>query len=426
MQNATPPTDQRARARPIAFALERMGGIGTPITLNIRPEDLTRTEPSRIAVHQTLGKQITGWVDNFGAGLPSVNISGHTGWRASAMTGEDGVKAFESLNKLVHADYHEAKQQAIDAGIDPSTVKLIFIDMLDGFTWNVAPMSFVLRRSKSRPLLMQYNIQLQAVSTSVDTAFMALPFASNLPAGLRALFAAIDRLKGIAIFIRQTVGRVMSVIGTVVATKNVVLGQLDGIVKTFVDMSTYVFTVTGSSINGSINGGSLSLGASGSTASGSISAAAALSAARDLSTTAAGLAEVGLNTFRSLALTEGITQRDKWELCRAASAYNEIVCLFTNSLDVGGAYQDYDPLFGASNCSSTTGGRQSSRFLDQNTFAALQNQKGAIVMSSAAQAAVLTVTGNDPIRAPLSPAELQRNLDIINSGAVINPQAVIL
>jgi hypothetical protein len=149
-------------------------GFGSPVTLKVRPEDLTRTEPSRVSVHQTLGRVVNGWADNFGEGLPSVTIAGTTGWRTSAASGEDGAQAFETLNRLVVHEYHEAKQAAIDSGMDPATVKLLFVDMLDGFTWNVAPMNFVLRRSKSRPLLFQYNIVLQAISTDIDNPLRIL------------------------------------------------------------------------------------------------------------------------------------------------------------------------------------------------------------------------------------------------------------
>ena len=51
------------------------------IGLVIRPEELTRTDPSRINDTRTLGGA---WSDNFGEGLSSLTISGHTGWRGMA------------------------------------------------------------------------------------------------------------------------------------------------------------------------------------------------------------------------------------------------------------------------------------------------------------------------------------------------------
>src|ERR1035437_1247118 len=86
------PTDQSGRV--IFFRLVDMGsgggdiydspspskiGISNGHTLTVNPEDLTVTEPSRVAVQQTMGGA---WVDSFGPGLRTINISGVTGWRA--------------------------------------------------------------------------------------------------------------------------------------------------------------------------------------------------------------------------------------------------------------------------------------------------------------------------------------------------------
>ncbi len=55
--------------RPIGFYLT--GGLGLPARVNlpIRPEELTRTETSRLQVNQTLGGA---WADSFGAGLAKI------------------------------------------------------------------------------------------------------------------------------------------------------------------------------------------------------------------------------------------------------------------------------------------------------------------------------------------------------------------
>ena len=156
----TPPTSQRSGLRPISFVLDNGGSIGSPVILKVRPEDLTRNEPARATVNQTLGREVSGWVDHFGEGLPSVSISGHTGWRDVAGSGVDGARAFDQLNQLVAHDFPAAKQAAIDRGSDPADVKLLFVDMLDDFAWSVVPTTFTLRRNKSSPLLYRYNISL--------------------------------------------------------------------------------------------------------------------------------------------------------------------------------------------------------------------------------------------------------------------------
>lgn len=151
-----PTPDQKADVRPISFTLQNQGGGGTiSMDLVIRPEDLNRTEPSRLSTIQTLGGA---WADNFGRGIGTVTIAGHTGWGQGGRP--NGLGVFLALHDLVYTRWHAARAAAVDAGRDPDSVKLIFADALDEFVWVVAPQVFTLRRNKSRPLLSQYNIVL--------------------------------------------------------------------------------------------------------------------------------------------------------------------------------------------------------------------------------------------------------------------------
>jgi hypothetical protein len=386
------PTDQRAGVRPIAFALQNGMSIGTPITLKIRPEDLTRNEPSRTAVHQTLGRTVTGWVDNFGAALPSVTISGHTGWRSTAGTQQDGVQAFLELNKLVHEDYHNAKQAAIDTGRDPATVKLIFIDMLDDFVWSVTPTTFQLRRSKSRPLLMMYSINLQAVSVDIDTPFMVLPFLPNLPAGLQALGRLISFLHSVSTSIQAWVAKAVSF-------KDKALAPIASTVAQFSALSLAVFTEVSaatSAINYGVN-----------------------STANSLIAIADDLASVGINVFRTIAAIDGVDSNTKQAISRVGAAYNEALCIFRNSLKPPKFYEEYTGLYGASNCSSTTGGRGPSAYSSSNVFGLMQNPKTPVSMTSAAQASAKVIVASDVVMDPLEIAEIGRLLSDVNSGVTV-------
>lgn len=383
------PTDQRAGVRPIAFVLQNGLSFSTPVTLKVRPEDLTRTEPSRIAVHQTLGRVVTGWADNFGEGLPSVNIAGTTGWRTSFASGEDGAQAFETLNQLVAHEYHAAKQTAIDSGMDPARVKLLFVDMLDNFTWNVAPMSFVLRRSRSRPLLFQYNIQLQAISTDIDNPLRILPFAGNLPAGLEALGGAIGRLQSFADSIQGWVAQA-------VAFKDKLLAPIATRVAAFAHMSTQVFEIVHGTVASVKNGVS--------------------STANSLIRIAGDMATVGINVFRTISSIAGLPAHLKSALGRVAGAYNEVYCIFKNSLRPRETYEDYSDLYGASNCSSTTGGRGPSPYVNSNAFALMQMERGPVAVSSGAYSGIASISRGDPVLAPMPLSELDRQLEQINSG----------
>lgn len=393
MFTQTPPTDQRAGVRPIAFLLQKQGGFGTPVTLKVRPEDLTRNEPSRVNVTQTLGRGVQGWADNFGEGLPSLTISGHTGWRTSAGSGEDGAQAFETLNNLVQHDYHKAKQAAIDAGTDPATVKLLFIDMLDGFTWSVTPTQFVLRRSKSRPLLFQYNISLQAVATNIDNPLMVLPFSGNIFAGLGALENIVRTIEGFASDINGWIAEAVSY-------KDKALAPIGATIQEFTNMSARVFNSVNSVIATGEN--------------------AVSSTANTLIGFASDIAKVGANVNRTISNITGLPDRLKASIGKVAAAYSEAYCIFKNSLRPRKTYNDYSDLFGASNCSSTTGGRPNSSFLSSNAFEVIQPQRPPLMLTSGAQSSMTTLGSADPVLAPIDAKEMDRHLTIINKGVTIN------
>lgn len=393
MNTLAAPTDQRAGVRPISFVLQNGKQFSAPVTLNIRPTDLTRPEPSRITVRQTLGRGVQGWVDNFGEGLPSVTIAGHTGWRTSEANGQDGVASFLKLNELVSHSYHNAKQAAINSGNDPADVKLLFVDMLDGFCWSVAPNQFVLQRSKSQPLLMKYSIQLQAVDTAVDNPIKVLPFAGTVSGGKDALGGAIGKLSDLADGVEKWVGEALAI-------ESAALAPVAAQVKQFVDMSLGVYNEVNRTVLALENGIS--------------------SAANQLITIASDLSQVGTNIFRTVNAIAGLPAHLKNALGRVAGSYNEMFCIFRNSLRPRPTYDDYTGLNGASNCSSTTGGGPASAYANKNAFALMQPIKGAVQVSSGAMSSISTLNRGDPVLAPIPLGDMGRGIDNITKGIVIN------
>lgn len=387
MKQTTPPTDQRAKVKPISFVLNRGFQFDDPVTLTIRPEDMTRNEPSRVSVHQTLGRDVSGWADDFGEGLGSVTIAGHSGWGAGGRA--DGAVAFERLNQLVVHDYHKARQDAIDYGVDPSSVKLIFIDVLDGFAWNVSPTQFVLRRSKSRPLLFQYNISLQAISTSAENIVPVIPFFGNTTTGLRALNSTIAKLRS---FVNQIKRMVASAVGYV----NVALAPIAQTVKEFVGLSTDVFQTVSDGV-ASIEGGSAATRNN------------AISIATDMS-------RIGANIFKTFSAISNLPSSLKADLGQVGSAFNEAYCIFKNSLRPAKFYEDYTGLYGASNCSSTTGGNPASIYADKNSFDLMQAGRSSVPMSSSSFSSMSSLVRVDPVLAPMPIAEMNRHLTAVNSG----------
>lgn len=393
MFTSTVPTDQRAGVKPIAFTLQTANGLQTPVTLKIRPEDLNRTENQRVTVSQTMGRGVIGWADHFGEGLPTLNISGHTGWRTAQGSGEDGAQAFETLNNLIVHQYPEAVQNAINAGQDPSMVRLIFVDMLDNFSWVVVPQQFVLRRSKSRPLLFQYTMQLQCISTDLDNPLKILPFSGSIFSGLKALDGVISSIEGFGSTIED-------MIHSAVGIKDAALAPVAKTVRLFNESSNRVFRTVNSVIatgKNAVNG-----------------------TANDLINIAHDFAKVGMNVHRTIAAVQGIPHDVQHAVQRVAGAYSEAWCIFNNSLKPRKVYQNYDGLFGASNCSSTTGGNQPSAYANTNAFALLNDKQSPVTLTADARAAVTELGNADPVLVPKTMNETNRLVNNIVNGTQHN------
>lgn len=105
-----------------------------------------------MSVQQTLGGA---WIDTFGPGIATINISGHTGWR----TGAQWEAEFKKLREVAFTGWHAA----VEASKDPEKEYLQFVDVLDSRCVYVVPLSFSLKRNKNRPLLAMYNISFSVI-----------------------------------------------------------------------------------------------------------------------------------------------------------------------------------------------------------------------------------------------------------------------
>lgn len=176
--------------RPIGF----IGSHTAPVNLTIRPEELTRFEPSRLAVQSTLGGA---WADSFDRGIATIKISGHTGWRGAGaaglgLGGLSGEAQFQTLRTNAFVGWHNARAQIVASGGDPSVVTLTFVDTLNLFSDIVAPKSFTLRRSKSRPLLMMYSIEMLVLDDAASPLAAATGVIQGLANGVLAQAAQIE------------------------------------------------------------------------------------------------------------------------------------------------------------------------------------------------------------------------------------------
>lgn len=138
-----PQSDGRNTLKRMEFAFK---GKSFKFTLN--PEEYTQDEPSRSTVTQTKGGA---WVDDFGAGLPTIYMKGTTGFKKGS-----GADKFKELRNFI--------REYMNNGTPGAEVKdeLTFHNYTDEESWIVHtdPTAFRLLRSKSNPLLYMYEIRL--------------------------------------------------------------------------------------------------------------------------------------------------------------------------------------------------------------------------------------------------------------------------
>lgn len=380
----SPPSSQKAEVRPISFVLDDQATGGPPasVDLVIRPEDLTRNDPSRLNVQQTLGGA---WADNFGPGVPTILISGHTGWRPTFASG-DGGERFQQLYDQVYVQWHERRAAAVQMGIDPDLVKLVFADALDDFSVVVAPMAFTLQRSRSRPLLYQYRINLTVLGDDVDGGglFGALGGLFNADvleaAGLDSLTASINEITAAINDVHHWVDR------TLVAP-----------VRTFMQQTARLY--------GAVRG----------------AVAAVDGIAGSLISVAQMTAQAGINIFRSVAAVANLPSQIRARLMQVSGAYTNIFCVLRNALRQQIYYEDYSPIFGASNCSSTSGGRPISVLSGQNPFYSVVPTRAPlpVTLTESAQSSLRTLAANDPVLTPMSPLALRSAVTNVADGMAV-------
>jgi hypothetical protein len=374
------PASQKAGDRPISFSLDDLAtGTLNTIALNIRPEELTRTQVSRLTVQQTLGGA---WADDFGAGLTTINISGHTGWRGS-FSGGDGMDLFAALRAQVFDNWHILRNQARANGVDPRFVQLVFADALDSTVDVVAPISFTLRRSKSRPLLMQYQISMIALGDIPPPAPLGFLDSLIQALGLSSVIAAIS-----------------SIVSTIKAVVGFVESNIIGPIVAFMGLAVSVFNTAVAIIETPAALVSLVLGV------------------------ATSVAQVGVNIFGTLGAVVSNSTNVTANLMAVTGAFSDIFCVLKNSIAQAKTYPIYTGLYGASNCSSTVPGASPASQYTLSGVNPFYDVVGTattppVSVSVAAQVAIDTIIYTDPVLSPLTPAQLAALITTITNGISI-------
>lgn len=322
-----PPPDQRRRN--IGFLLT--GGPGPDVAFNfgLRPEELTYQEPSRLQVQQTLGGA---WADSFDRGVGTITISGTTGWRGTSF--QSGEDMFLGLRETVYQGWHDARARAISEGSDPEGVQLYFTDSLDSISVLVAPKTFTLRRSKSSPLLMRYQIQLLVLgdADSPFSVFDPIIFALSNP--LRWLLAVTG------------LGGLIDLIGSYLATAQAVFGAAFGVVQAFVNVGIAL-------IQGVVGIATATVGVFGEIESSILSIGVQFCYA-------------AASAFTVLADDTALLMEELHPIQAMSAAFHSAACAMKNAFDLIGKFPDYAAMRGASSCSSTGGGDPPSIFTVQD------------------------------------------------------------
>lgn len=384
MDNFSPASSQKAEDCPISFILDDQSGGGglDSVTLYIRPEDMTRVHPSRLSVNQTLDGA---WIDSFGEGLEKTTISGILGWRTGA-DGKDGATRLQEMREKVYHAWHTRRKAAIERGNDPNKVKLFFVDALNDYIRIVAPEVFEIKRNKSRPLLGSYRIAFTAVGggtiagVKLTSSSLGLPGVDPSGFGLDSLMGSINSIT-------------TSINGMTAWVNKTVLAP----VQAFMRLTSRVLTTVHTLIN------------SGQALAGS------------LMNVARAITQAGVNVFRTFAAIIGIPAAAKAALMGVASAYSNSFCVLRNALRSLATYEDYNNLYGSSNCSSTAGGSPPSPYLGTNAFFAVApSVKQTVGVSVPASTNLSALSKSDTVLAPMTPFQIGSALSSINSGVILS------
>lgn len=381
-----PPTDQRADKRPIAFRLETGLGGTLHVPLTIRPEELVDSKPVLQSKVPTLGGA---FIDDWGLGLRTINISGHTGWRGSE-TG-DGVQQYHKLAG-VPDEWHASRKKLAEQGQNPSACKLFFIDDLNETCVLVAPGEWQLRRSKARPLLMMYSLPMTVITDRIQPATtdpIDIDNAGGAPTvkrGIASLNQSIDRIASAAARSRDFID------ANLVDPLHQVMDRSTTIMRKVVDVV--------------------------SDARGVVTAEAAqfISIARDFSA-------MGRNVFHTYNAIATLPDFARNTVSAVAAEFHNADCILRNAFRHVREYPDFEGIYGASNCSSTIGGSPLSPYANTNPWEIILPVRSDVAgVTPEARENIDALKAADPVRYPMTAEELAGRTQLAMGGVTFQWQ----
>lgn len=355
-----PPPSQTLRS--IGFVLQGAPQGDQFFNFGIRPEDLTITEPSRLTAQQTLGGA---WADSFDIGVTTITLAGHNGWRGGVLSGED---LFAELRSTVFTAWHQGRADAIQQGQDPDTVQLFFADSLDSYAYLVAPRSFTLRRSKTSPLLMRYQIQLLCLAPAdvpgdpIDEIVIAMSNPLRWLAASTGLLDIVNTILGLEAFalgalgaaaaaIHDFVGIGVALINSVALTAQAIVGQFTAVEFALLDVGQQ-------------------------------------------------FCNAAKNAFYVLSDDLTLTAEEILPIMGLANAFQDAACSMANGFNLIGVFPSWEAFRGASSCSSTGGGDPASVFTiqDVNPFVYAVAAAPPLVQVTADSQAAMDALQADPLQ----------------------------
>ena len=136
---------------------------GTSVKFAVNPEDYTQKEANLASITMTKGGA---WIDAWGAGVIEITIKGITGVRGSSTDIDVGYQRWRELRNL----FREVYAAVTDGETIDELIK--FYNFTDNEYWYCYPSQggIELYRSKSRPHMYQYTVNLWAVRKIGDPA----------------------------------------------------------------------------------------------------------------------------------------------------------------------------------------------------------------------------------------------------------------
>jgi hypothetical protein len=132
---------------------------------------------------------------------------------------------------------------------------------------------------------------------------------------------------------------------------------------------------------------------------------------------ASDLSLLGRNVFNTYNAITNLPDSIAHEVSTIAGAFNNAFCVLKNAFKKVQEYPDYDPLYGASNCSSTVGGSPISPLLGTNPWQVILPSSPLVAsVTPDARANIDALKATDPVLAPMSSTELGSRTSAAISG----------